>query len=197
MNMNALDIFLAVIVIATIAVFGTMLALGNERQRRAIQAVADHAGRWAEQDLQLKRARASRDIHVEDPRAWLDGIATQLFGISPGLTQLYPWIGNEEAVAMVGVCGDGRRLVVTPIPPERFVRAAASRKVRGRGASAVAATQAGLLGERPRSIPVHELTVVTAGAFFDLEAGQVWDKIFSTKLGVDRLFLFEVPARSA
>ncbi len=194
--MNALDILLAVIVIATIVVFGTMLVLGNERQRRAIQAVADHAGRWAEQDLQLKRARASREVRVEDPCAWLDGIATQVFGITPGLTQLTPWNGAEDAVAMVGICHDGRKLVVTPIPPERFVRAVGSRKVRGRAASAVAATEASLLGDRPRSVPVYELTVVTTEPFFDIEAGQVWDKIFSRKLGVDRLFLFEVPARA-
>lgn len=195
--MNALDIFLAVVVIATIVVFGIMLVLGNERQHKAIQAVADHAGRWAEQDLQLKRARASNDIHIEDPCTWLDGIITHIFGISPSLSQLLPWNGNEDAVAMVGVCHDGRRLVVTPIPPERFVRAVSSRKVRGRGASAVAATETSLLGDKPRSIPVYELTVVTAGTFFDTEVSQVWDKMFPTKLGVDRLFLFEVPARSA
>lgn len=195
--MTVLDVLLAVIVIATITVFGILLVLGNERQRKAIQAVADHAGRWAEQDLQLKRARASRDVRVEDPRAWLDGIATRVFGISPGLTQLTPWTGPGEAVALVAVCEDGRRLVVTPVPPERFVRAVDARRVRGRAASAVAATETSLLGASPRRVPVHDLTVVTTGPFFDLEAGMVWEQMFSEKLGVDRLFLFEVPARSA
>lgn len=195
--MSSLDTLLAVIVIATILVFGVLLVAGNERQRKAIQNIANQAARWAEQDLQLKRVKASRDIRVDDPRAWLDGVATQIFGVSPGLTQLSLWNGVEEAVALVGVCNDGRRLVVTPVPPERFRKAVQSRKVRGRGASAVAATETSLLGEKPRSVPVYELTVVTTGPFFDIEAGQVWDKMFSKKLGVDRLFLFEVPSRSA
>jgi hypothetical protein len=87
--------------------------------------------------------------------------------------------------------------VVTPITPERFLKAVKSRKVRSRGASAVAATETSVLGDKPRSVPVYELTVVTTGPFFDIEAGQVWDKTFSENLGVERLFMFEVPARSA
>jgi hypothetical protein len=84
--MNALDTLLAVIVVATIVVFGALLVLGNEHQRKAIQNIANQAGRWAEHDLQLKRVKASRDIQVNDPCAWLDSVATQIFGISPNLT---------------------------------------------------------------------------------------------------------------
>ena len=195
--MNMLDVFLSVVVLVSVILFGALLLLGNERQRKAIQAIADQAARWAEQDLSIKRARGSKDVTVEDPRAWLDRVATGIFGVSPSLTELVPWKGPGEAVAMVATCSDGRKLVVTPMPEGRFRAAVRPRRSWGRAASALANAEGSILGPNPKSVPVYELTIVTAGTFFDVEAAQAWKRLHGQDLGVDRMVLFEVPAPHA
>ena len=89
---------------------------------------------------------------------------------------------------MVGVCSDGRRMVATSIPPDQFLKI-----LRSRPRSRLAQAEVGLLGDHPKRVPVYELSIVTAGAFFDLEAAQAWQQVTGTPLSAERLFLFEVP----
>jgi hypothetical protein len=182
-----LDVVLALSVLGAVIFFGALLSIGNERQRRAIDGIREQAARWAEADLRLKRARAAREVRVDDPRAWLEGIVSRLLGVSPMFTSLYPW-EQEEARAMVGVCSDGRRMVATSLPPDRFLKI-----MRSRPRSRLAQAEVGLLGDHPKRVPVYELSIVTAGAFFDLEAAQAWQEVTGTPLGAERLYLFEVP----
>jgi len=41
-------------------------------------------------------------------------------------------------------------------------------------------------------VPVYELSVVTAGVFFDLEAQNAWQQVTGETLEAERLYLFEV-----
>jgi hypothetical protein len=192
--MNLMDVFSSVVVVLSVILYGAFLVIGNERQRKAILAIADRAARWAEQDLSIKRARGLKDVKVEDARLWLDRVATQIFGVSPSLTKVTPWKGPGETVAMVGTCSDGRKLVVTPIPAERFRKDTQGKRFRSRAATALVSAEGSILGEKPKSVPVYELTLVTAGAFFDVEAAQAWKLVHGQELGVERMALFEVPA---
>jgi hypothetical protein len=182
-----LDTIFAVCVLGAVIFFGALLSIGNERQRKAIDGIREQASYWAEQDLRLKRARAAHDVQVDDPRAWLTGIVSRVIGESPILTSLHPW-ENEEARAMIAICSDGRRLVVTPLPPRRFLQA-----IRPKSRSRLQQAEVGVLGDHPKRVPVHELSIVTAGAFFDIEAAKAWQLLTGVPLGAERLYLFEVP----
>ena len=190
-----LDTILAVIVLLAVTLFGALMVAGNERQRKAIDGLNTSYSRWAEHDLMIKRAAAAKTVRVEDPKAWLDNIATQVFGLSPKITTLSPWDAGE-AKAMVAICLDGRKLVVTPILPGLFRKMISTRKQKG-AAAVIARTTVGILGNRPGNVRFHELNIISAGTFFDIEAGLAWEKLFNEKLGVDRLYMFEVPAERA
>jgi hypothetical protein len=115
-------------------------------------------------------------------------VASRLLGTSPHVLALNPW---EEAglKALVCPCQDGRKLVVTPVPPGQFIQAL---KVRSR--SRLARAEVGLLGDRPGRVPVHEMNIVTCGPFFDLEARLAWQQTTGSTLDAERLYLFEVAA---
>ncbi len=182
-----IDVILAISVLGAVIFFGALLSIGNERQRKAIDGIREQASYWAEQDLRLKRARAAHEVHVDDPRTWLAGIVSRVFGESPVLTSLLPW-ENEEARAMIAACSDGRRLVMTPLQPRRFIQA-----IRPKSRSRLQQAEVGVLGDHPKRVPVYELSIVTAGAFFDIEASKVWLQVTGAPLGSERMYLFEVP----
>ena len=174
-------------VLGAVLFFGALISIGNERQRKAIDGIRAQASLWAEQDLRLKRARALREVRVPDARAWLSSVAGRLLGTSPKVLSLNPW-EQGGLKALVCPCEDGRKLVVTPVPPSQFVKAT---QVNGR--SRLAKAEVGLLGDRPRRVPVHEMNLVTCGPFFDLEAKLAWQQVCGSLLDAERLYLFEVP----
>jgi hypothetical protein len=190
-----LDTILAVIVLLAVTLFGALMVAGNERQRKAIDGLNTSYSRWAEHDLIIKRAAAARKVHIDDPQEWLDTITTQVFGLSPKIISLSPWEAGD-AKAMIALCQDGSKLVVTPILPALFRRMITVRKRNG-AAAAIARTMVGILGNHPGNVRFHELNIISAGTFFDIEAGLAWEKVFNEKLGVDRLYMFTVPAERA
>jgi hypothetical protein len=182
-----LDVVFALSVLAAVIFFGALISVGNERQRKAIDGIRDQAAHWAEQDLRLKRARAMRDVRVADARLWFMAVAARLLGTLPQVLTMNPWEAGDLK-ALVCPCQDGRKLVVTPVPPSRFIQA-----VRVSGRSRLAKVEVGLLGDRPKQVPVYEMNIVTCGPFFDLEAKQAWQQVCGSSLDAERLYLFEVP----
>jgi hypothetical protein len=168
---------------------GALLALANERQRQAIDGLRQQVEAWAEQDIRLKREKLARQIAVSDPLAWLEKTAAQALGSAPRLVSVAPW-QKDNLTALVAVCQDGRRLVFSPLPRDRFLKAI---QLKGRGVLTQAET--GLLGDKPKQAQHQELSVLTSGMFFDLEAAQVWQAVAGQALPVPHLTLFDVPAR--
>ena len=181
------DIIFTVSVLAAVILFGALISVGNERQRKAIDGIREQAAHWAEQDLHLKRARAMREVSIPDARQWLGGVTTRLLGTSHPLLTLNLW-EQKGLRALVCPCEDGFKLVLTPIPPTQFVKA-----VRVNRRSRLAKAEVGLLGDRPQRVPVHEMNIVTCGPFFDLEAKLAWQQVCGAPLDAERLYLFEVP----
>jgi hypothetical protein len=182
-----LDIIFAVSVLAAVIFFGALISVGNEHQRQAIDGLREQAVRWAEADLRLKRIHVLHTLRVESPKEWLDAVITKLLGSSPALLSISPWHQNELK-AIVGVCKDGRRIVVSPVQPANFIKA-----LKVKSHSRLQKSEVGPLGDHPRRVPVHELNIVTAGEFFDLEATSAWQKATGNRLEIERLYLFEVP----
>jgi hypothetical protein len=187
-----IDTVLAVVVLFAVLLFGALLVAGNERQRKAIDALNTSYTRWAEHDLVLKRATAAKTVQVQDPKTWLEQVATQVFGVAPKIASLQTWQGNATK-AMLAICSDGCSLVVTPLPPATFRKTIALRPHKG-AAAAVARTTVGPLGTHPGKAPCYELNIISAGTFFDVEARQAWEKLFNENLAVDRLYMFAVAA---
>ena len=61
------EIILALVVAVAVIFFGALSSVGNERQRKAIDALREQVVFWAMQDLRIKRERLARDVRVDDP----------------------------------------------------------------------------------------------------------------------------------
>jgi hypothetical protein len=183
-----METFLAISVLAAVFVLGALISAGNERQRKAIDGIREQAEGWAEQDIRIKREKLARQITVAEPLAWLEKVAAQALGNAPKLVTATPW-QKEGLNAIVGLCQDGRHLVFTPIPRERLLQ---SLKVKGK--SALAGMSGTLLGDQPKRTPFFDLSVVTSGMFFDIEAAQTWQALTGEPLTSGRLTMYEVAA---
>lgn len=183
-----MEFFLATAVLFAILLLGALISAGNERQRKAIDGLREQAERWAEQDIRIKREKLARQITVSEPLAWLEKVAAENLGSAPKLVTVTPW-QKEGLNALVGLCQDGRRLVFTPIPRERLLKVL---KVKGKGA--LSGMNSTLLGDAPKRAPWFELSVVTSGMFFDIEASQTWQALTGEPLTAGRLTMYEIPA---
>ena len=183
-----MELFLGTIVLFGLLFLGALISRGNERQRKAIDGIREQAEAWAEQDIRIKREKLARQIAVSEPLAWLEKAAAIALGSSPRLVTVTPW-QKDGLSALIALCQDGRRLVFTPIPRVRLLKALAQK---GRGA--LAGMDSTLLGDSPKNTPHLELSVVTSGMFFDIEAGQVWQAVMGEALPVQRLGMYEVPS---
>ena len=60
-----MEIILAIVVGVAVIIFGALISMGNERQRKAIDSLREQVVLWAMQDLRIKREGLARDVHVE------------------------------------------------------------------------------------------------------------------------------------
>ena len=185
-----MEILIGTSFVFAFVLLGALISLGNERQRRAIDGLREQTQAWAEQDIRIKREKLARQISVTDPLDWLEKTAAQVLGSAPGLVTATPW-QKDNLTAIVAVCKDGRRLVFTPLSREHFLKAV---RLKGRGVLAQAETS--LLGDKPKNASHYELSVLTSGMFFDIEAEQVWLAITGQALPAKHLTMFETPVRA-
>ena len=179
------SIFAVVVVIAIIAL-GAIISVGNERQRKALEGIRKEIEGWTVEDLRMKRAQAACEIVVENPQEWLERTAAHVFGANPEMGRPEVW-RSDGVSAITAPASGGRTLVFTPVPANRFVKAA-----KARSSSRLTGATVAILGKNPRRVPVSECSILSHGSFFDLEATQVWQKLTGEDLAVDRLWLFEV-----
>lgn len=186
-----MEFFLAIAVLFAILLLGALISAGNERQRKAIDGLREQAESWAEQDIRIKREKLARQLAVPDPLAWLEKVSAAALGSSAKLITVTSW-QKEGLTAIVGLCQDGRRLVLSPLPRQRLL---SNLKVKSKGA--LAGMQTTLLGDHPERAPHYELSIVSSGMFFDLEAAQVWLTLTGETLPAQRLTMYEIPAPGA
>ncbi len=185
-----MDILLGTSLLIAIVLLGALLTAANERQRKALDGLREQVEAWAQEDILIKREKVARSIQIESPLAWLEKTAAGALGLTPGLLSTSLW-EKDGLVAVIAVRNNGGRLVFTPAPRERFLKTV---KLKKRGALSQAET--GLLGDKPEKAAWHDLSVVTSGMFFDIEAAQVWQVLSGQSLPAKRLTMFEVPPRT-
>ncbi len=178
-----MELFLTLVLFTLL---GLLISIGNERQRKAIDNLREQVESWSEQDIKIKREKLAREITVPDARTWLEAVACAALGEPPDLLSISAW-QKDNLAALVGECRDGRRLVFTPVARQRLL---AGLKDKKRPLSGVSGA---LLGGKPGKVPYWELSVVSSGIFFDIEAGQVWQAVMESPLPGGRLTMYEVP----
>ena len=184
-----MEILITVVVLSSLLFLGLLISIGNERQRKAIDGLREQAEAWAEQDIRIKREKVAREISIQNPLAWLESVSAAALGGPPKLLSLSTW-QQDNLVALIGLCHDGRRLVFTPVPRKRLLSAFKKKKGVLTGANST------ILGDKPAKAPFWELSVVSSGMFFDIEANQVWQSVLGYPLPGGRLTLYEIPAPS-
>lgn len=181
-----LEVTLAVSVLVAVIMIGLLISIGNERQRRAIEAMSDRLNEWALGDLQIKREMVAREIQINDPIKWLDDMAQKATGVSPGVQGPVRVYDNPKAI-QVPIKGN-RAMVFSPVEPRRLRKlskqsSSSSEQMKGEPA---------ILGRRPGKAPAHELSALNAGVFFDLEVDKVWRELANQPLDANRLWVYEI-----
>ena len=185
-----MDIVLGTSLLIAIIALGALITTANERQRKALDGIRVQVEAWAQEDIRIKREKVARSIQVEAPLAWLEKIAAGILGQAPKIISTTTW-EKDGLLAIIAVRNDGGHLVFTPVPRRRFLELVRLKK---RGALSRAET--GLLGDRPEKVPHYDLSVLTSGMFFDIEAAQVWESLCGQTLPSKRLTMFELPPRA-
>ena len=162
-----MEIILAIVVAAAVIFFGALISIGNERQRKAIDALREQTELWAMQDLRIKRERLVREIRVEDPLAWLNRVITKVSSLVMNL-QIVEYF--EESNTLLCISGNQEtRILLSPFSPKEIHRM--KQKKHSRLSQFGKITPLFYL---PRSVSTYEVSVLNAGILFDLELPLAW-----------------------
>ena len=181
-----MEILLAIVVASAVIFFGALISMGNERQRKAIDDLREQVVNWAVQDLKIKREHLAQTVQVHDPLGWLNKTTSKIFGYDLKLQVLEIF---EEPQALVCTSGDSRvRVIFSPLSPADLRRIKSGKQNR---LSQFAGHNPLLF--LPRSVDVHELSVLNGGHLFDLELGQAWKALLGQNLdSVNGLWMYLV-----
>ena len=170
-----MELLLALAGITAVIIFGALISLGNERQRRAIDVLREQVVLWAIQDLRMKRECLAREVRVDDPIAWLNGVASKVCGYDPKLHVLEIY---EEPQSLICASNDGSvKVIFSPLSPADLLRIRSHKQNR---LSQFAAHNPLLL--LPKGTGVHELSILNEGHWFDLELALAWKSITNQSL---------------
>lgn len=181
-----MEIILAMVVMIAVIIFGALISMGNERQRRAIDELREQVVLWATQELRIKREKLAREAKVEDPLAWLNRVATKVTGNNLILEVDETF---EEPRALVCHSGGGGRVVFTPLSPTTIREMSHARRDR---LAHIAVDNP--LFSLPRGIRKYEISVLNGGMLFDLELSLAWKALTGQKAEqIDCLWLYVLP----
>ena len=179
-----MEIFLAIVVITAVIIFGALISMGNERQRRAIDSLREQTELWAVQDLRIKREKLAREIRVDNPLEWLNKIITKVSGLELNM-QLMESFYEPGGLRCVSENQD-IQILIAPYSPREIKRLKREQS-----------THLNKFGKNnpllflPRGISVYEISVLNAGAFFDIELQQVWKELTGKNSAlVERLWVY-------
>ena len=181
-----MEIILALVVVIAVIIFGALLSMGNERQRRAIDGLREQVVLWAMQDLRIKRENLAREVKVDDPLVWLNRVVTKVTG-SNLILEMDEFF--EESDTLVCHSSGGCKVVLTPLSPTTI-----RHKTRGNRARLTQVAVHNPLLSLPRGTQQHEISVLNGGMLFDLELPLAWKAMTGQQVEhMDRLWLYIIP----
>jgi hypothetical protein len=182
-----MEIILAIVVASAVIFFGALISMGNERQRKAIDNLREQVILWAVQDLKIKREHLARTVQVPDPLGWLNKTASKICGYDLKLQVLEMF---DEPQSLICASGDGKTSVAfSPFSPTDLRRFKNGKHNRNRLSQF---KDHNALLFLPRSVIIHELSVLNAGHLFDLELSLAWKELTGQHLETNnRLWMYE------
>ena len=178
------DWFLAVVVVGAVIAFGALISVGNERQRRAIDALHRAYKQWAVQDLRLKRGTVSTQTLIEDLTAWLTK-ATSLAFDRKTIVMDYQLHNTPVTTVEFHDAGVGNTVLCTLESPEVLMSILKKKPSVLRGE----------LRSHPifrvgKKTPAVELSILNAGTMFDIELPIAWNTLTSEVTASETLWAY-------
>lgn len=181
------DLLLSVVTVGVVLTFAALISIGNERQRRAIDALHQAYRQWAVQDLRLKRGTASAQTRIDDLTAWLTKVTSLAFGRKTIAIDHHvhhtPMTAVEFHDAEAGVT------VVCALESPAILRATLRRNrpvLRGE-------VRSNPLFRVSRKTSAVELSVLNAGTMFDVELPVAWNRLTGQSTESDTLWAYILP----
>jgi hypothetical protein len=169
--------------IGAVIAFGALISAGNERQRRAIDALHRAYKQWAVQDLRLKRGTISTQIRIDDLTSWLTKVTSLAFGRKTIVMDFQLHTGPVNTIVFHDAAM-GNTIVCTLEPPATVLLSKRKRSVlRGE-------LRSNPLFHISRKTPAVELSVLNAGAMFDLELPVAWKSLTDQNTQADTLWAY-------
>jgi hypothetical protein len=178
------DLLLAAVVVGAVIAFGALLSIGNERQRRAIEALHQAHKQWAIHDLRLKRGAVSAHIQIKDPAIWLAKVTSLAFGRRINVMDYQ--VHNTPIVSVEFHDVETDATIVCGLEsPEVLMKAL--KKKRPRPWGEVHTNPLYQLGKRTSAV---ELSLLNAGPVFDMELPIAWNMLTGQITECDTLWAF-------
>lgn len=160
-----MEILLAIVVASAVILFGALISMGNERQRKAIDGLREQMVLWAVQDLKIKRERLARTVQVTDPLDWLNRMTSKVLGFDIKLQVLE--VFEQPPALICASADDGMQFTFSPMSPVELRRVGKKKHTR----------LSQFAGHPPllsRYAAAYELSVLNGGLLFDLELSLAW-----------------------
>jgi hypothetical protein len=172
---------LALAVVIAVIIFGGLISVGNERQRKAIDHLREQVVLWAMQDLQIKREKLAREVRIEDPLTWLNKVAAKIVGYNMNLRAVEFF---DTPAALVCTTSEGKA-VLSPLSPQAIRRMKKERKSR-----LTQFSHNNPLNSLPKGSGIFEISALNAGIMFDLELPRAWNSLTGQDMGQTRIWLY-------
>ena len=178
------DLILATVVIGAVIAFGALISIGNERQRRAIDALHRAYKQWAVQDLRLKRGTVTAQTRIENLAVWLTKTTSLAFGRQ---TKVMDYQLHNVPVATVEFhdAESGTTVVCALESPEVLIP-----MLRKKRSTLSGELRANPLFRISKKTTVVELSILNAGAMFDVELPVVWNTLTGQGTEADKLWAY-------
>lgn len=174
---------LALAVVIAVIIFGGLISVGNERQRRALDGIREQAALWALQDLRLKREKLAREVKVDDPLKWLNVVLVKVCGefLDLSVTEVF-----DAPQTMVCMDKNGRRVLLSLASPGDIRRMKHERKNK-----LLRVSNGHPLLDLSQRVEQVEISILNGGILFDLELPVAWEMLSGNKVfGVDRVWIY-------
>jgi hypothetical protein len=178
-----MEMVLALAVVISVIIFGALISVGNERQRKALDGIREQAALWALQDLRLKREKLARDVKVDDPVKWLNVVLAKVCGefLDLNVTEVF-----DTPQTLVCMDKNARRVLLSLASPEEIRRMKRERK-----SKLLRVSNGHPLLDLPQRAEQVEISILNGGILFDLELPAAWEKLSGREIiGVDKVWVY-------
>lgn len=178
------DYLLAVPVFIAIIIFGGLIVVGNERQKRELYRIRQVAEKWAMEELRIKRGQAARQTQIPDPIKWLSAAASK--AVEDANVSLYSQqtYSAPEALSFLDE-KTSRKYVFTLIAPDPIRQLAKKRNKK-----TARLGQVHPLAHVTRKAAVIEMNMLTAGLLFDIELPIAWQQLTGETTTAEKMWLY-------